>query len=233
MPKLDLTRSASIKINQGEVIAMKGLGWSWLKPVATVFDPEATLGVPDRTETPRAFDWTPPATGSELVTFAFDLTLPSPPPTSGIIFEQGGAGRGMILVLRQGHLRFRFGDGGTAFNAVPTQGFVGTSGTGDAKYIWDVPLSELPFDGAEHTIVWEIEPRNGQQPNIGHRAWCDGVLLFDSRGSDRVESDDWSGSAGGGFLTHNTNMPDETTYDNNWSVQSGEARMYLNKSVDI
>lgn len=199
--------------------------------VMPVFNPEANLGSQDATQGPGQFDWTGPATGDELVTFAFDLTLPETPPTSGIIFEQGGGGRGIILIFRNGHLRFRFGDGGSPMTTVPTQGFVGTSESGDAKYIWDVPEASLPFDGNQHTIVWEVEPRDGQQPNIGHRAWCDGILLFDSRSSNRVESDDWSGSASGGFLQHNTNMPDETDYDNDWPVQNGEARMYLNKSV--
>ena len=231
MPKLDLTSALQIKGVSGEILALKGDGFSWTKP-SSVFDPEANLGTPDDLNGPGGFDWTGPATGSELVVFAFDVTLPATPPTSGLIFEQGGSGRGIILIYRQGHLRFRFGDGGTAMTTVPTQGFIGTSATGNAKYIWDVPAAELPFDGQQHTIVWEVEPRNGQQPNIGHRAWIDGQLLFDDRGSNRVESDDWSGSANGGFLIHNTNMPDETNYDQNWPVQSGEARMYLNVSVN-
>lgn len=196
------------------------------------FDPEANLGIPDATNAPGTFDWTPPATGSELVTFGFDLELPATPPTTGLIFEQGGSGRGIILQVRNGHLRFRFGDGGTAMTTVPTQGFVGSgSASGDAKYIWDVPVASLPFDGNTHTIVWEVQPEAAAAPNIGHRAWIDGTLLFDSRGSNRVESDDWSGSASGGFLTGGTNMPDEVNYDDPWPVQSGQARMYLNKSV--
>jgi hypothetical protein len=211
----------------GEIDALKGFGWGW--PSTPPFDPEANLGTPDATEGPGQFDWTPPASGSELVTFAFDLTLPASPPTDGIVFEQGGSGRGIILIYRQGHLRFRFGDGGSAMTTVPTQGFVGSGNS--AKYIWDVPAAQLPFDGSQHTIVWEVQPEPSASPFIGHRAWCDGVLLFDSRGSDRVEGDDWSGSASGGFLQHNTNMPDETNYDTNWPVQSGQARMYLNKAV--
>jgi hypothetical protein len=228
MPKLDLTRALQIKGIGGEINELKGDGFFWVKPLA-VFDPEANLGAAAASNGPGQFDWTPPATGSELAVFAFDLTLPATPPTSGIIFEQGGGGRGIILIVRNGHMRFRFGDGGTAMTTVPTQGFVGSGGS--AKHIYDVPVGDLPFDGNQHTIVWEVEPRNGQQPNIGHRAWIDGNLLFDVRGSDRVESDDWSGSASGGFLQHNTNMPDETNYDQNWPVQSGQARLYLNVAV--
>ena len=200
------------------------------KSVAS-FNPEANLGTPIRSNGPGQFDWVSPATGAELAVFALDVTLPATPPTSGLIFEQGGGGRGIILIYRQGHLRFRFGDGGTPMTTVPTQGFVGTSLGSDGKYIWDVPVAELPFDGQQHTIVWEVEPRNGQQPNIGHRAWIDGELIFDDRSSNRVEGDDWSGGAGGGFLTHSTNMADETNYDQDWPVQSGQARMYLNVSV--
>jgi len=197
------------------------------------FDPEFGLGTPDATQNPGTFDWTPPASGSENAVFAFDVILPASPPTSGLIFEQGGSGRGIILIYRQGHLRFRFGDGGTAMTTVPTQGFVGTSASGDAKYIWDVPVANLPFDGSEHTIVWEVVCEPASSPNIGHRAWCDGELLFDSKSSNRVESDDWSGSASGGFLNGGTNMPDEVNYDGNWPDQtaSQEARLYLNTSV--
>lgn len=195
------------------------------------FDPEANLGTPDAINGPGTFDWTGPATGSEAVVFALHFNFPTSIPTQGLIFEQGGAGRGIILLIRNGHLRFRFGDGGTSMATVPTRGFVGTSASGNAKYIWDIALGDLPFDGNDHTIVWEVEPRSGQAPNIGHRAWIDGVLLFDSRGSNRVESDDWSGSASGGFLNGSTNMPDESIYATNYAVQSGEARMYLNKAV--
>lgn len=191
-----------------------------------VYNPESNLGTPAATAGPSQFDWTPPAITSQPAVFAFDLVLPSTPPTSGMIFEQGGAGSGALIIVRQGHMRFRFGDGGV--NAVvPTQGYIGASNA--QKYVWDVPISSLPFDGNQHTIVWQVEPRNNGA--TGHRAWIDGVELFNSSGLGVVESNQWSGSAGGGFLTHNTNMGDETNYDTNWPVQAGQARMYLNISV--
>jgi hypothetical protein len=192
------------------------------------FNPEAGLPTPDASVSVGSqFDWTPPAAGNEQCVIALDFTLPTPPPTTGMIFEQGGSGRGALIIVRDGYMRFRFGDGGTS---VPsgTQGFVGTGGT-DSSYVYDVPISSMPFDGNQHTIVWEIEPRDNG--STGQRAWVDGGPLFATNGLGAVESNQWSGSAGGGFLQHTTNMSGETNFDNNWPVQTGACRLYLNTLV--
>lgn len=194
-------------------------------PSTLPFNPEVNLGTPTETQTPGTFDWTGPATGSEQVVFGFDFNFPTNIPSEGMIFEQGGAGRGILLIIRNGHLRFRFGDGGVAMETVPTQGFVGTSNATEAKYIWDVPVAQLPFDGNNHTIVWEVDPIGG------HRAWADGNLLFDDRGSNRVEGDDWTGGAGGGFLRGGTNINNDSNFASDYPVQSGEVRMYLDTLV--
>ncbi|MBV6633876.1 MAG: hypothetical protein KI792_12695 [Alphaproteobacteria bacterium] len=226
MPKLDLSRAARIKHSSGELTALKGVGFSWVRP-STSFNPEAGLGAIAVTRAPGQFDLTPPANGREQMVLAFDLTLPATPPTANLIFEQGGGGRGIMLGCRGAFMRFRFGTGGSNGN-ITTGGAVGGFHTNNTVCMFEVPVTDLPFDGMPHTIVWQVDPRPGQIKSIG---WVDGVEIFNFQPSGAVQSNQWGGGASGGFLTHTTNIQGETAYDNPWPVQTGECRVYLNQEV--
>ena len=188
------------------------------------FDPEANLGTPTITNGPGQFDWTGPLSGNIQVVIAMDLTFPSTPPASGMIFEQGGGGRGALIIYREGYLRFRCGDGGGSV-AVGIQGY---NSSGGGKYMWDIPEAEVPFDGNQHTIVWEIDPRSSSP---GMRIWIDGELIASPNNLGAFESNQWTGGASGGFLQHNTNVAGETNFDQNWPIQSGDCRAYHNTLV--
>jgi hypothetical protein len=195
---------------------------------AAPFDPEATLGTPDLTQAPANFDMTPPANSGLPMVLAMDVTFPSTTPNGSQIFEQGGGGRGIMINCRDGYLRFRFGDGGGAI----ASGFTtaGIDSTGGNTFCVDLDYqTNFIADDAQHTLVWEVDPRSGQ---LKSRIWLDGVNLLDWSSTSSVESNQWGGGASGTFLgAAGTNIAGETTFDSVWPDTKGELRVYLNTGV--
>jgi hypothetical protein len=71
-------------------------------------------------------------------------------PSDGFLFERGGSGTGMLLCIR---------DGGTLFRYRAGKGSVTAPGM-EAAFL-NVPIANMPFDGAEHELVWDVTLATG------------------------------------------------------------------------
>ena len=122
---------------------------------------------------------------------AFSARVPLPAnPTDGVLFERGGSGRGMLLGLR---------DGGTVFRYRAGLGSV-TAPDNETAFL-DIPVANIPFDGEEHELVWDVTMATGTI-----RLWCDGILL----GSAATTDGDLLSWAGGGSGSYGASGPGAT-----------------------
>jgi len=118
---------------------------------------------------------------SEEVVFFGRVRLPVVP-VDGLLWEHGGTGRGTYVGVRDGGTTFRVraGDGGAAK----------TSSDGNT-IVLDVPVTDLPFDGHFHEILWEFKPSAPARVAL----WVDGRFIaeaFTSWGG-ALEAASWSG----------------------------------------
>jgi len=114
---------------------------------------------------------------------AFSARVPLPAnPTDGVLFERGGSGTGMLLGLREGGTVFRYRAG---------RGSV-TAPDNEAAFL-DIPIADMPFDGEEHELVWDVTMATGTI-----RLWCDGVLLGSAATTDG-DLLNWAGAGSGSY----------------------------------
>jgi hypothetical protein len=110
-------------------------------------------------------------------------------PVEGVLWEHGASGTGASLGLREGGavLRLRAGDGGTA-----------KTGSDAVTAVLDLPVSDLPFNGRMHEVMWELRPAAPGRV----RLWIDGRLRGEAEtsGGGPLEGGVWSGSDQGGWL---------------------------------
>ena len=142
---------------------------------------------PDRsfTETSGATlldaDFGGPATRQNDAAFSAMVPLPATP-IDGVLFERGGSGTGLLLVLR---------DGGTIFRYRAGKGSVTAPDAETA--ILDIPVAAMPFDGEVHELAWDVILATGTI-----RLWCDGALLGSASATDGALNS-WAGSGSGCF----------------------------------
>ncbi len=110
-------------------------------------------------------------------------------PVDAALWEIGGSGTGSWLGVRDGGatLRLRAGDGGAA-----------KTGSDAVTAVLDLPVSELPFDGRMHEVMWELRPAAPGRV----RLWIDGRLRgqAETTGGGPLEGGSWSGGDQGGWL---------------------------------
>ena len=194
-----------------------GIGLTSKQPIAAtpVFNPEAGLTLTDTLPQGGLAPQLAPHTYKPMV-FAADVIFPSNP-GPGALFEHGGGGIGLIVLLRSGGspLRVRAGDGASTPNMSQTA-------------ILDV--TDFPDDDALHTIVWDVRP---QAPGRV-RLWIDGACkgAAETSAGGALESGRWSGGGSGGFATgKNANVNGEVKNTAWPAAVQGVLRMYVNQLV--
>jgi hypothetical protein len=110
-------------------------------------------------------------------------------PSDAVLWECGGSGRGSWMGVRGGGTLFRLraGDGGVALD-----------GSNVDTAVLDIPVSDLPFDGQLHELIWELQPTAPGRV----RLIMDGALVGEATttGGAALMSGEWSGGDAGGWL---------------------------------
>lgn len=117
---------------------------------------------------------------------SFRAVAPLPAtPTDGVLFERGGDGQGLWIGLRGGGatLRYRVGDGRAA------------AASGFDVIVIDVATADLPFDGQDHEIEWDVRIEAPARA----RLWLDGVLIASGETTDGSRIWGWAGSGPGSY----------------------------------
>jgi hypothetical protein len=123
-----------------------------------------------------------------VAVFHATVRLPDQP-VDAILWEQGGAGVGSWIGVR---------DGGTVFRLRAGDGASAKAGSDTDTAVLDVPVSALPFDGQMHQVMWELQP--GAPGRV--RLWVDGALSGESEtlGGGSLALGLWAGTDLGGWL---------------------------------
>lgn len=147
---------------------------------------------------------------------AFSARVPLPAsPGDGVLFERGGSGTGMLLCVR---------DGGTVFRYRTGKGSVTAPGT-EAAFL-DIPVANMPFDGAEHELVWDVALATGTI-----RLWCDGLFLGTATTTDG-QLGSWAGSGSGCFGASGSGATNITGEPNTgWPVSCPNALLMFDQVV--
>jgi len=182
------------------------------KPVD--FDPEAGL-VLSRSFVQGAIAEDLSAYWNFNTVFAADVTFPAAP-QDGVLFEHGGGGTGIAVLLRNGGtvLRLRAGDGANPHDATSTA---------------LLNLTDFPKDNQVHTVIWDVRVTAPGRV----RLWIDGVLSGEAMTTGgALESNRWTGGGSGGFATgQNMNMPGEIPPVPWPAAVIGGLRMYSDQLV--
>ena len=187
MPKLDLSQAIQIKgLGLPEITSLKGVGFSWQKPSAPAFDPEAGLTLT------RSLVESSNINVSQFnrigdVVFAVDITGLDGS-AGGIIMEVGAPFLGAYI----------------GFRADGT--FVARCGTGTDTASPGVNTSIIELSGGSSivtgagTLVVEI-----QHSPQAIRAWWNGVPLGTPQNAG-TSGTHWAGTDPGGFFVRGNNM---------------------------
>lgn len=152
--------------------------------------------------------------------FSATLRFPSNP-TDGLIWESGATGIGMWVGIRGSGtiLRVRGGDGGTSKTASDTNTTI-------------IDYTDFPKDDDVHVLTfdWNIDVTGGES-----RLFIDGVLIQAERstGTDAFETEDYSGTNQGTYLTTAATVPvGEATGACNLTDEASGLRVYANQLVN-
>lgn len=178
MPKLDLTRLIAAKgLGAGEIAALKGPGFSWVKP-APAPDPEEGLTLTTSIPVGDLVSIGTNLGANTNAVFAMDVTGLDGS-SGGVIFECGGSGSG-------GYVGFR--SNGT---------FVCRGGSGVDSATSTVAAVIIPAGSApsgDGTLVWEY---SGVGSAVAVRCWWNGTLLGSHTST---HTGGWTGSDSGGYF---------------------------------
>ena len=149
---------------------------------------------------------------------AFSARVPLPAnPSDGVLFERGGGGTGMLLGLR---------DGGTVFRYRAGKGNV-TAPSTEAAFL-DVPVADMPFDGDEHELVWDVTLATGTL-----RLWCDGQLLGSATTTDG-QLGSWAGSGSGSYGASGSGATNITGEPNTgWPVSCPNPLLMYDQAISL
>lgn len=162
---------------------------------APAFDPEAGLTL-STTNAQGAIGNPGSGVRKQNIVMAGDITLPSS--FTGVsqnrcLYEMGGTGRGIGVAFTS--------DGSNLDYLVVTAGNGGsnmwTSSASSTAFV-QIPVSSFTA-GDSGTLVWEARIDPGRV-----RVWWKGTLMAtgDTSGGGALESDEWCGSASGGWITN-------------------------------
>jgi len=154
---------------------------------------------------------------SQNVAFACDVVFPTNPSDADLMSMGGSVTACFIGFSSQsGALRFRVRAGG------------GSSLTSSNTNTAILDITDYPADGLIHTVVWDFQINPGRV-----RLWIDGVFKGSgvTTGGGALNNDDWTGTAGGGYLGISNGPSGEP--DTDWTADAGNStlRVYINQLV--